>query len=91
MLNTPSCVKDASCVHLQWVYVVAIRKIASLKDDYLEIDICSMINVMAVIYCHEVLQGPLVGAAPLLIRYDVSCVALVPQLQFWYLHWPFFV
>jgi hypothetical protein len=69
------------------VNVVALRKIASLKNNSLKRGMCSACSRMDATDCHEVLRGPLLGLVPIVVRYRASfSTALVSQLHFSHLY-----
>lgn len=53
--------------HPQCVEIVVIYKIVSVEDDPLETDVHSVSSGVDAIDCHEVLPGPCVWLAPILL------------------------
>jgi hypothetical protein len=77
-LSTECYVKRA---HSQCVYIIVIRKIASVKDDCLETNVRSASSGVDEIDGYEVLRLLSVTIVPVLVRYRVSfSTALVPQV-----------
>jgi hypothetical protein len=58
--------------HPQCVDILAIRKIASVEDGRLEIDVNSASNSMAANDHHKALRGPSLGTVPTIVRYHMS-------------------
>jgi hypothetical protein len=73
--------------HLQFVDVIASRKIAFVEDERLETDVRSESSVVGEVDRHESLRGHSVGKDPIVVLYRVTLsTVIVTKLKLLNLH-----